>query len=323
MGTHLITGGAGFVSVNLTRQLLARGECVIAVDDLSRGKLAFLDEFEANPHFHFVKQDCSAAAQLRECVLDFHRKDAIAEAWLLAANSDIPAGVTDPHVDLSRTFMTTFATLLVVRELGIPIVHFASSSAVYGDHSDLAVAENNGPLEPISNYGAMKLASEAQIRAAVESYLKRANIFRFPNVVGLPATHGIILDLIRKACHSSNGGFDVLGDGTQQKVYLHIADLVEAMLYIRDNAKGRYNVYNIGPQDDGVSVRGIAEAVRDRVALGAELWFSGGDRGWVGDVPRFRYDTGKLAALGWRPRMGSSEAIARAVDEIAREEAGG
>jgi UDP-glucose 4-epimerase len=215
--------------------------------------------------------------------------------------------------------LTTFATLLAARKFSIPVVHFASSSAVYGDHNNAAITEISGPMEPISNYGAMKLASEAQIRAAVESYLKRASVFRFPNVIGLPATHGVIIDLIRKA-RTTKDGFEVLGDGTQQKIYLHVDDLVDAMLFIRDNEKGRYNVFNIGPQDDGVSVRGIAEAVRDRVAPAAELWFSGGDRGWVGDVPRFHYDTGKLAALGWRPRMGSKQAVIRAVDEIARQE---
>jgi UDP-glucose 4-epimerase len=238
----------------------------------------------------------------------------------MAANSDIPAGVEDPTVDLRRTFQTTFETLVVMRTLGIPRLHFASSSAIYGDVPDRAIAEDYGPLEPISNYGAMKLASEAQIRAAVESYLERADIFRFPNVVGVPATHGVIVDLVRK-CHATPSGFDVLGDGSQQKIYLHSDDLVDAMLFIADQAAGHYNVFNIGPDDEGVTVAKIAEAVRDRVAPTAAIRYGQGSKGWTGDVPRFRYATDRLATLGWTPKLGSAGAIRRAVDEIADQEA--
>jgi len=165
----------------------------------------------------------------------------------------------------------------------------------------------------------MKLASEAQIRAAVEAGLERADIFRFPNVVGTPATHGVIIDLIRK-CRKTPTGFDVLGDGTQQKAYLHVDDLVDAMLYIADRATGRYNVFNIGPDDEGITVARIAETVRDSVSPGAQIRYGRGNKGWTGDVPRFRYDTRKLAGLGWKPKLNSDGAIARAVSEIAEQE---
>jgi UDP-glucose 4-epimerase len=320
MPMHLITGGAGFVGVNLARRLLASGERIVVVDDLSRGQRAFLREFDRSPLFSFVQLDCADAEAFINGIRSLDA-GSIDEIWHLAANSDIPGGVADPSVDLNRTFMTTFATLVLMRDLAIPVLHFASSSAVYGDLKDAAISELSGPPEPISNYGAMKLASEAQIRAAVESFLKRANIFRFPNVIGLPATHGVLLDLVRKARRTPSG-FDVLGDGTQQKIYLHVDDLVDAMLRIRERAAGGYNVFNIGPADEGVTVREIAEAVRDRVAPRATIRFGTGDRGWVGDVPRFRYDIGKLASLGWRPTMDSKAAIKRAVEQVAAQESG-
>jgi UDP-glucose 4-epimerase len=250
-----------------------------------------------------------------------HVREPITDVWHLAANSDIPAGVSNPNVDLRRTFQTTFETLAVMQALAIPRLHFASSSAIYGDVPDRAIDENYGPLEPISNYGAMKLASEAQIRAAVESYLPRADIFRFPNVVGVPATHGVIVDLVRK-CLTTPSGFDVLGDGTQQKIYLHSDDLVDAMLFIADHAVARYNVFNIGPDDEGATVTRIAEAVRDRVSPAAGIRYGQGSKGWTGDIPRFRYATGRLAALGWTPKLGSIGAIQRAVGEIADQEGG-
>jgi UDP-glucose 4-epimerase len=206
-----------------------------------------------------------------------------------------------------------------MRTLRIPRLHFASSSAIYGDVPDRSIAEDHGPLEPISNYGAMKLASEAQIRAAVEAGLDRADIFRFPNVVGVPATHGVIFDLVRK-CRATPGAFDVLGDGTQQKVYLHVDDLISAMLFIYEHAADRYNVFNIGPDDDGVSVTKIAETIRDRLSPRAEIRYGQGAKGWPGDIPHFRYATERLAALGWTPNMGSAGAISRAVDEIIAQE---
>jgi len=318
---HLITGGAGFVGVNLARRLLSRDDVVIAFDDLSLGHREFLKPFADVENFQFHIVDCADSQLFLDRARKIHAFQPITDVWHLAANSDIPAGVANPNIDLRRTFQTTFATLAVMRTLGIPRLHFASSSAIYGDVPDRAIGEDYGPLEPISNYGAMKLASEAQIRAAVELYLDRADIFRFPNVVGVPATHGVIVDLVRK-CLKTPSGFDVLGDGTQQKIYLHSDDLVDAMLFIAEYAKARYNVFNIGPEDEGATVTRIAETVRDRVSPAAEIRYGRGSKGWLGDVPRFRYATGRLATLGWKPKMGSIGAIQRAVEEIAHQEGG-
>ena len=137
----------------------------------------------------------------------------------MAANSDIPAGVLNPDIDLRDTFLTTFEILKAMKKFNIKVLNFASSSAIYGDFGNEIIHESIGPLFPISNYGAMKLASEAQISAACEGFLNRANIFRFPNVVGAPATHGVILDFINKLRLNKNE-LQVLGNGTQQKAYL-------------------------------------------------------------------------------------------------------
>jgi len=316
MGVHLITGGAGFIGVNLARRLLEQGQTVIALDDLSLGKLEFVAPLTRFPDFSFVKVDCSSSDDISKALAKIHERTPVSDVWHLAANSNIAAGVADPRIDLTRTFLTTFEVLAAMRQTGIGVLHFASSSAVYGDAGGAAVDENWGPLEPISNYGAMKLASEAQIRAACESFLTRADIFRFPNVVGTPATHGVIVDLIAKG-RATPHEIEVLGDGTQRKIYLHVQDLVEAMLFITSHADARYNVYNIGPADDGVTVREIAEMVRDRVAQGGAIRYGAGNKGWVGDVPRFRYATDKLIALGWKSSRNSAAAIRTAVNEIA------
>jgi UDP-glucose 4-epimerase len=215
--------------------------------------------------------------------------------------------------------LTTFNTLILMRELAIPTFRFASSSAIYGDHGDIKISEETAPYRPVSNYGAMKLASEAQISVAAEVFLARADIFRFPNVVGTPATHGVIHDLVRKLRRTPDS-LEVLGNGTQQKVYLHVDDLIEAMLLITERANERLNVYNIGPADDGVTVKFIAECVRAATSPAAKIRYGAEGRGWVGDIPRYRYSTERLERLGWSPRHDSAQSVSRAVAEIVAEE---
>jgi UDP-glucose 4-epimerase len=317
----IIIGGAGFIGSRLTRRFLARGVHVLVIDNLCRGRREFLPApADAPDRLSFAEADASDAALVLNLFQEYHARFPVDAVWHMAANSDIPAGIADASVDLRDTFMTTHAVLEAMKKLGLKKLAFASSSAVYGDHGpDVPLREDTGPLLPISNYGAMKLASEALISAAAESFLERALIFRFPNVVGVPATHGVILDFIRKLMITPDR-LDALGDGTQQKAYLHAEELVEAMLFIADRDRGKRGLYNIGPDDAGCRVADIAAAVVERVSPDARIIFGQGGRGWVGDVPKFRYCVAKAAALGWKPRLSSRQAVIRAVDEIARQE---
>jgi UDP-glucose 4-epimerase len=317
----LITGVAGFVGANLATTMLQRGATVAGFDNLCRGSPRNLESILGHPDFAFEVVDLADIDAYRRALRALHSRSRITEVWHLAASSDIPAGIADPYVDLRDTFMTTFNTLLLMKELGIETIAFASSSAVYGDRGDQNLTEDKGPLFPISNYGAMKLASEAAISAALESYLERAFVLRFPNVIGVPATHGVILDFIRKL-RATPGNLDVLGDGTQRKSYLHVEDLVDAMLYIRSHARDKLNYFNIGADDEGVTVRFIAQKVVERVAPEARITFGQGNKGWVGDVPKFSYSIAKLSNLGWRPTLGSASAICKAVDQVAAQESG-
>jgi UDP-glucose 4-epimerase len=315
LGTHLVTGAAGFIGVNLVSRLLQRGHDVMMVDDLSSGSVGNIAHGTVETgHGHFIQADCGNSA----AVLDATRRldlPPIEDVWHLAANSDIPAGLTDPTIDIKRTFLTTSGLLLMLKQLGPARVHFASSSAVYGDHLDASVMETTGPLEPISYYGAMKLASEALLRAGVESFIPQANILRFANIVGTPATHGVILDFVTRL-KAVPTELVVMGDGSQRKPYLHVSDLIDAMMFVADHASGRFNVFNLGPPDAGITVAQIARIVVEALAPEAALRFGSEARGWVGDVPRFRLTTKKLTALGWTPRLTSEQAVRLAVAEI-------
>ena len=320
--TIFITGVAGFIGSNLARRMLERGSRVAGFDNLSLGSNANLRPILGHTAFEFAVVDLADLAAYRSALQTLHARSPIREVWHLAASSDIPAGVADPRVDLRDTFMTTFNTLVLMKELGVRTIVFASSSAIYGDLGDRELREDAGPLFPISNYGAMKLASEAAISGALESHLERAYLYRFPNVVGVPATHGVILDFVRKL-KATPANLEVLGDGSQQKGYLHAEELIDAMLFARDRAGDRLNCFNIGAEDGGVNVRFIAETVVKRVSPQARISYGQGNKGWVGDVPRFRYSVAKLAALGWRPGLGSAATVCRAVDQIAQQEGGG
>ncbi|TPI40481.1 NAD-dependent epimerase/dehydratase family protein [Mesorhizobium sp. B3-1-9] len=314
-----VSGVAGFVGSRLAKIFVDRGYPVFGFDNLSRGSRENLNELLTHERFIFEKVDLSDAGAVRSRFMNCHRRIPISEVWHMAANSDIPAGIADASVDLRDTFLSTFNVLDAMKEAGVPFLAFASSSAVYGDLGEAPIREDVGPLLPISNYGAMKLASEALISAAVENWLARALIFRFPNVIGVPATHGVILDFVRKL-RVSPSKLNVLGSGRQRKAYLHVNDLIDAIVYLRANASERLGCYNIGPEDKGVTVSFIAETTVEAVAPGAGIEYGFEDRGWTGDVPRFSYDIAKLRALGWRPQLGSADAVRKAVVEIVRQE---
>ena len=134
-------------------------------------------------------------------------------------------------------------------------------------------------------------------------------------MVGGEATHGVIFDFVNKLRNDPTR-LEVLGDGRQRKPYLHVSELIDAMLFIYERAEERLAYYNIGPEDDGETVTYIAEAVCKAVSPDAEIHYTGGDRGWVGDVPHYRYATAKLASLGWRPSLSSTAAIDQAIMDV-------
>ena len=311
--TSFVTGAAGFIGSHLVDQLLARGQRVLGADNFVLGRRENLAPALAHPRFTFRELDVNDVAATVAFLREQSAAGPIDTVWHMAANSDIPAGVKDPDVDLRLTFLTTFNVLKAMHALGIPRLAFASSSAIYGPH-DGDLREDTGPLFPISNYGAMKLASEGAITAALERYLQQVWLFRFPNVIGGRATHGVIFDFLHKL-RANPAELEVLGDGTQEKPYLHVTELVEAMLYIHEHGVAKLNCFNIAPAPGAATVRYIAEAVVRLAAPGARIRYTGGSRGWVGDVPKFSYSTAKLQALGWSPTLSSLQAVERTIGE--------
>ncbi|HEX4264963.1 MAG TPA: NAD-dependent epimerase/dehydratase family protein [Verrucomicrobiae bacterium] len=311
--TCLITGAAGFIGNHLTDKLLALGHRVIGVDSMLLGNRVNLGAALKSSEFIFQELDVNDLKAFREFLGTQTKGEPIDAVWHLAANSDIQAGGANPDIDLERTFLTTYNTLKLMQEFEVRKIVFASTSAIYGDLGG-ALTEQSGPLHPISNYGAMKLASEGIITAALERFLKQAWIYRFPNVVGSRATHGAIYDFLKKL-GKNPAELEVLGDGSQEKPYLHVSELVEAMVFLFQKQQNRLNVFNIAPDGSASTVRFMAEATVRLAAPGAKIRYTGGSKGWVGDVSKFEYSIEKLKTAGWKPRLSSNEAVELAIKE--------
>lgn len=304
----LITGGAGFIGSHLDDALIARGHQLTIVDNLVLGRKENIEHLIGNPNFRFIEADLLDMAKMREIFAE-GKFDMV---YHLAANSDIQRGGKDPMVDYNLTFNTTFNVLQLLKEFEIKKFFFASTSAIYGETYDV-LNEDYGPLKPVSNYGAGKLASEAFISAFSSTYGIQTWITRFPNVVGERFTHGVIYDFIKKLRNNPEE-LEVLGNGEQCKPYVYVKDLVEAILYVIDHAEEKYNVYMIG-SDSRTKVKEIAAMVIEEMGLNAKIRYTGGDRGWVGDVPEFRYDLTKINKLGWTAPHNSNESVRLAIQK--------
>lgn len=304
----LVTGGAGFIGSHLDDALIARGHNITVVDNMVLGRKENITHLMDNPNFKFVEADILDA----ETMHTVFAEGQFEMVYHLAANSDIQKGGKDPMVDYQLTFNTTFQILQLLKEFEIKKFFFASTSAIFGETYDV-LSEDHGPLKPVSNYGAGKLASEAFISAFSSTYGIQTWITRFPNVVGERFTHGVIYDFIKKLRNNPKE-LEVLGNGEQCKPYVYVKDLVEGILYVIDHASDKYNVYMLG-SDSRTKVKEIAAMVIEEMGLDAQIRYTGGDRGWVGDVPEFRYDLTKVNTLGWVAPHNSNDSVRLAIQK--------
>jgi UDP-glucose 4-epimerase len=300
----LVTGGAGFVGSALADRLVEDNEVVVA-DDLSSGDRPAVPD---DATFHEADlTDPAAVADVVTADLDgvFH----------LAAASK---AVDDdrPRRQFEANTAITYTLLERMDAVGVDRIAFTSSSTVYGE-APRPTPEDYGPLEPISVYGAAKLAEEALCSTYAHTHGFTAWTFRFANVVGPGLRGAVIPDFIEKL-RADPTTLRILGDGRQEKSYLHVEDCVEAMCHVVERADEPVNVFNLGTPGT-TSVTEIADTVSAVLDLDPDYAFTGGDRGWPGDVPRMSLDVRKLADLGWEPSLSSDDAVRRAAEELAAE----
>lgn len=310
----LVTGGAGFIGSHLIDLLLKQRHRIVCVDNFHLGRIGNIEHQLNNKKFRFFEFD----------ILDFKKLNGLFKrqkldaVFHLVANSDIKQSSVNTRLDFDMNLLSTYNVLEAMRINKVKEIVFASTSAIFGE-TDKTITEDIGPLIPISFYGASKLAAEAYISAFVHNFGLKAWIVRFPNVVGERATHGILFDLMHKL-KKNKKTLTVLGDGSQQKPYLYVKELVAGLIYVWENAEDEYNYFNLGSKST-IRVSRIVEILIEELGLKGKtkIKYTGGDRGWVGDVPRFKYSLAKVNKLGWKAHLNSERAIRLTVQHLRKE----
>lgn len=307
----LVAGGAGFIGSHLCDALLSKNNTVIVADKLIMGSKN-IEHLSQNTNFKFYEMELANQDNVDKLFKD----NKIDIVYHMAANSDIQKSANDTSIDFNDTLLTTRVLLESMRKNNVKNIFFASTSAVYGEMPDIVLNEETGGLKPVSYYGGAKLASEALISSYVSMCDMNAVIFRFPNVIGPRLTHGVVYDFVKKLRNNPKE-LEILGNGTQCKPYIYVTDLVNAIVKLTEQFEPGVEIFNISVLSEGTSVTHIAEIVVDVLGLSdVEFKYTGGERGWKGDVPRFKYDISKVLATGWKPEYTSDEAIRKAAQSL-------
>ncbi len=305
----LVTGGAGFIGSHVVDRLIDAGHEIVVLDDLSAGNEKFINPHKGKESFLFHRIDL-----LQGDITGFF--EGVEEVWHLAANPEVRIGVENTRIHLEQNVIATYNVLEAMRAKEVRRIIFTSTSTVYGEADKLPTPEEY-PTIPISLYGASKLACEALIASYCHTFDMHAWIYRFANVIGRRSSHGVIFDFIDKI-RSNPAVLEILGDGNQTKSYIYVDDCIEAMLAgLKVKGKNRVNIFNIGT-DDMIMVKRIAEIVCEEMPASPkpEFKFTGGKRGWKGDVPIMLLDASNLNKLGWRQRYNSEEAVRKATKDL-------
>ena len=299
----LVTGGAGLIGTHLTESLAVENDVVVA-DNCSKGKREWVAEAA-----EFVETDLTDPDDVAEVVTEdldivFH----------LGALSDVNRG--DHRRVFEHNNEMVYNLLERMDEVDLSKLAFASSSAIYGE-APRPTPEDYAPLKPVSTYGASKLAGEALLSTYAHSHDFTTWMFRFSNVVGPHQRNNVISDFIEKLLDDPES-LTILGDGRQEKSYLHVEDCVSGMAHVVEHTDEPTNIYNLGTRTT-TSVTRIAEIVSDVVGCDPQFEYTGGDRGWTGDVPKMRLSIEKASAIGWSPERESAQAVRTAAEQLYEE----
>jgi UDP-glucose 4-epimerase len=302
----LVTGGCGFIGSHLVDALIARGDDVTVLDNLSSSTLEYIRPHMENEKLRFVKGD----------VRDFNvvsrvcsSKDAV---FHFAAQPDVKLSLNQPLIDFDINVKGTLNVLEGMKRNEVPLLVFASTSTVYGQANIIPTPENY-PIDPISNYGASKSASEVYMMSFSSCYKMSCVSLRYANIFGPRSTHGVVHDFFQKLMKDPNR-LEILGDGKQVKSYLYITDCIEASLLASEKCmQGQFSAFNTGSNEQ-IETNEIAKIVIDELGISnTEFRYTGGKQGWVGDVTDMLLDTKKIRDLGWQPAVDVREGIRRYV----------
>jgi UDP-glucose 4-epimerase len=258
---HLVTGGAGFIGSHLVERLLARGDRVVVLDDLSTGRLANLAAVAGHPDLEVVigsVEDRTLVARAARGVDRIHH---------LAARVGVELVVGEPVASIRTIVDGTQAVLEAARVDRIPVV-LASSSEVYGDSAPVPLRESVPVVpgrtdEPRGGYACAKALSEWFGFAFMAEHGVPVSVARLFNTVGPRQTgrYGMVLP---RFCEQARRGapMTVHGDGAQTRCFAHVADVVDALIALGEQERAVGRVVNVG-SDTETSILELAVLVRD------------------------------------------------------------
>jgi UDP-glucose 4-epimerase len=310
-----IVGGAGFVGSHFCDALLARPDATVTVfDNFTSGRDWHIAHHASDPRFAVVRGDVKGLAALTAAM---RGHDTVIH---LASNPDIARAATEPDIDFREGTYLTNNVVEAMRLSGTPRILYASGSGVYGDTGVTEVAEDHAPMVPISTYGASKLAGEVLISSYAYMFDMRGLCFRFGNVVGARQTHGVGFDFVRRLLAEPTR-LRILGDGSQSKSYILIEDVIAAVLLAHERCTESFAVFNVAT-GDAITVTEIADLACEVVGLDpakVQYEYTGGSRGWKGDIPIVRLDISRIKALGWSGALPTREALRRSLEALVAE----
>jgi UDP-glucose 4-epimerase len=302
---YFIVGGAGFIGSHFTDRLLSDSGVtgVTLYDNFSSGREWHFESHLRDPRFRVVRGDVKDVDAL---TASMKGHDIVIH---LASNPDIARAATEPDIDFREGTLLTNNVVEAMRRSGTSTILYASGSGVYGDLGETEAIEDHGPLIPISTYGASKLAGEALISSYCHMFEFTGRAYRFGNVVGPRQTHGVGFDFLRQLLKNPRK-LRILGDGTQSKSYIHVHDIVDAVLLGAERSTTPFAVYNVAT--DYITVTEIGALAAECAGLNPKevaFEYTGGSRGWKGDIPIVRINADRIRQLGWKCRRGSREAL--------------
>jgi len=293
----------------MSKVLLEQWHTIVSIDNFILGKREYVQKYLDNPNYTFVEEDLLNLDKIQPY---FPWIDLVIH---LAANSDISKGNQITDIDLKIWTIATYNVLECMRIHKLKQIIFASTSAVYGIAKKVPTAEDDGPMFPISLYGASKLACEALVSSFGHNYDIQWWIFRFGNVIGRNSTHGAAYDFVHKLKKDPTQ-LTILGNGKQAKPYIYVDDLIDGILFGYEHAKDELNYFNLTPLWK-TSVTLIAESIINHMWLkDVILNYTWWEQWRRGDVPQVELDNDKLKQLWWSPKYDSEQAVVQGTKDI-------
>jgi UDP-glucose 4-epimerase len=282
----LVTGGAGFIGSHLTERLVMNGASVTVLDDLSTGGLENLTSVrdKVSIRIEDITERDAVTSALQNIDIVFH----------LGANAHVPTSVEDPTYDFEINALGSQILFDECRKNDISRIIFASSAAVYGPPVETPIAESH-PVDPISPYGASKLAAEKLGFSYHETYDLDFTALRIFNTYGPRLSKYVISDFFNKL-EDDDSELEILGTGREVRSFAYIDDMVSAFMKVGSHKITPGEVYNFGGKNP-IEIRELAEMIITRYY---------DDRASVhmtrekkpGDINRLTPDVSKIADIG-------------------------